>query len=83
MSIGYNYYSHNYHSLTNIGLVTMEGVVAGIFFPFMFTLFGARIGSDGVDYYGEIHTTALNSYWSFAWYAFCRLWCFYRTTDVI
>ena len=62
MSIGYNYHAHNYHSLTNMFLVTMEGVVTGIFLPFMFSLFGARVGRDGVDYYGEIHTTSLNSY---------------------
>ncbi len=59
MSIGYNF---NSHSLNNMIVVTIEGVLTGIFLPFILKFFGARIGNDGVDYYGEIHTTSLNSY---------------------
>ena len=43
-------------------LKTINGILYGIFIPFLLKKCGFLIGQEGVNYYAEVHTTELNSY---------------------
>lgn len=40
----------------------LRGIVSGMIIPFFFKMCGMKIGTEGVEYYGEVHLTFWNSF---------------------